>query len=117
MIKVGSLTGGSIGLSLGFDLARSSIDHPQLFQQDVLRLYHLHRTQRRTGPAIDRRGRAYGATLFASLTLVIPVPPPGLFVQTKKTGNKIIAGFTIRSLLPLVTTLSSQFIASTLSGP
>jgi hypothetical protein len=32
----------------------------------------------------------------------------------KKTGNRVIvAGFTIRSLRPLVTTLGCQFIAST----
>ena len=37
--------------------------------------------------------------------------------RTKKTDNEFVAGFTIRSLLPVVTTLSSQFIASTLSGP
>ena len=35
--------------------------------------------------------------------------------KPKKTGNKFVAGFTIRSLLPVVTTLSSQFIASTLA--
>jgi hypothetical protein len=38
-----------------------------------------------------------------------------LRASQKKTGNTFVAGFTTRSLLPMVTTLSSQFIASTLS--
>jgi len=38
------------------------------------------------------------------------------FLKTKKPAqNNSVAGFTIRSLMPVVTTLGYQFIASTIS--
>jgi hypothetical protein len=40
--------------------------------------------------------------------------PRALVLQNKKTGTEnSVAGFTIRSLIPVVTKLGCQFIAST----
>jgi hypothetical protein len=41
----------------------------------------------------------------------------GKHIRNKKTGTEFsVAGFTTRSLMPLVTTLGGQFIASTFLG-
>jgi hypothetical protein len=53
--------------------------------------------------------------MYRFLLQVVPQVHVSLFLTNKKPAVNNTAGFTIRSLMPLVTTLGDQFIASVFS--